>query len=292
MILIADSGSTKTTWANAETGNKTVTEGLNPHFSTDAQFLDACAWVCKQLASQEKKKVLQGSSHTLYFYGAGCGNSRQVRRVKKLLQQGFNIDDVHVETDMLGACRAVSNHQPCLVGILGTGSNACLYNGHAIVHQQTSTGYILGDKGSANHVGRMLLDDYLTHRMPSSLRNLFHDTYKHSDAQFIDAVYHQPHPNRFLASLAPFSLQHIDNDYCLKTVTEALRQWYFDVMIPLLNKKTRFPFKTWDGSVHFVGGFAKAVEPQLKELFHHGLFHLATVVSDPMEGLTRYHKKS
>ena len=42
MILVADSGSTKTTWADVTTGNKVVTEGLNPHFSTDKQVLDAC----------------------------------------------------------------------------------------------------------------------------------------------------------------------------------------------------------------------------------------------------------
>ena len=45
MILIADSGSTKTTWMEVETGNKVVTEGLNPHFTTDEQFLAACATV-------------------------------------------------------------------------------------------------------------------------------------------------------------------------------------------------------------------------------------------------------
>ena len=47
MILVADSGSTKTTWADVTTGNKVVTEGLNPHFSTDKQVLDACATVCQ-----------------------------------------------------------------------------------------------------------------------------------------------------------------------------------------------------------------------------------------------------
>ena len=45
MTLIADSGSTKTTWMEAESGNKVVTGGLNPHFTTDEQFLAACALV-------------------------------------------------------------------------------------------------------------------------------------------------------------------------------------------------------------------------------------------------------
>ena len=49
MILIADSGSTKTTWMEVESGNKVVTEGLNPHFTTEEQFLAACATVRQQL---------------------------------------------------------------------------------------------------------------------------------------------------------------------------------------------------------------------------------------------------
>ena len=45
MMLIADSGSTKTTWMEVESGDKIVTEGLNPHFTTDEQFLAACQTV-------------------------------------------------------------------------------------------------------------------------------------------------------------------------------------------------------------------------------------------------------
>ena len=55
MILIADSGSTKTTWALVETGNKVVTEGLNPHFSSDEQILAAYAVVCDQFKIQNSR---------------------------------------------------------------------------------------------------------------------------------------------------------------------------------------------------------------------------------------------
>ena len=197
MILVADSGSTKTTWMEVESGNKVVTEGLNPHFTTDEQYLAACNTVRQQFS-------IFNYQFSIYFYGAGCGNASQRERVERLLSAAFCTGDIHVETDMLGACRAVSGERPSLVAILGTGSNACFYNGQAIECQPTSTGYILGDHGSANHVGRILLNDYLTHRMPQDVRDMFFDTYRLTDAQLIDAVYHQSTPNRFLASLAPF----------------------------------------------------------------------------------------
>lgn len=286
MTIVADSGSTKTTWALVETGNKVVTEGLNPHFCTDEQILTAC------------KKVRNGfkihnSKLKIHFYGAGCGDKQQSKRIKELLKQGFETEDVCVDTDMLGACFSVSSGRPCVVAIMGTGSNACLFDGEAIVRQPASTGYILGDRGSANHAGRKLLDDYLSHRMPANIRQLFHNSCQMSDAQLINAVYHQPHPNRFLASLAPFAIKNIENDYCRGILTETLNEWYFYCLVWLLKGRKAHTFsRKWDGEVNFVGGYAKAVEPLLRNnLFYDSPFHVGTVIADPIDGLIEYHRR-
>ncbi|MBO7488945.1 MAG: hypothetical protein J6T88_01575 [Bacteroidales bacterium] len=286
MTIVADSGSTKTTWAMVETGNKVVTEGLNPHFSTDQQVLEACAIVRQQFK-------IQNSKFNIHFYGAGCGNKQQAKRMKILLQQGFATENVYVDTDMLGACYAVGAGRPCVVAIMGTGSNACLFDGEAIVRQPASTGYILGDRGSANHAGRKLLDDYLSHRMPANIRQLFHNSYPMSDAQFINAVYHQPHPNRFLASLAPFAIKNIENDYCHGILSETFDEWYFYCLVWLLKGRKAHTFSlNWDGEVNFVGGYAKAVEPMLKDKFYDSPFHVGTVIADPIDGLIEYHRVS
>ena len=277
MILVADSGSTKTSWVDVESGNKIVTEGLNPHFTTDEQFLAACKKVLETCHSTSLQQVL--------FYGAGCGSKVQRERVKIILSEAFGVDDVQVETDMLGACRAVCGDKASLVGILGTGSNARYYDGERIKCQPTSTGYVLGDKGSANHVGRVLLNDYLTHRMPAALRRMFHETYHLSDAKLMDAVYHQPHPNRFLASLAPFAVQHQEEEYCGGVIWETLCDWYFDPLLPL-RRRARY----WEGTLHVVGGYAKAIEPTLRRYFEDDGLQVGTVVADPTEGLLRYHK--
>lgn len=285
MILVADSGSTKTTWADAETGAMIVTEGLNPHFSTDQQVIDACQMVRRKLSVAD-------TQCPIHFYGAGCGNKQQAKRMKELLKHTFGTEDVHVETDMLGACYAVSAEHPSVVAILGTGSNACLFDGRTIVRQPTSTGFILGDHGSANHAGRKLLDDYLSHRMPSHIRHLFHDSYKLSDTQLIDAVYHQPRPNRFLSSLAPFAIKNMENDYCRGILQETLREWYFYCLVWLLKGRKASAFsRQWDGEVNFVGGYAKALEPLLRDsLFNEESFHTGTVHANPIDGLVKYHK--
>lgn len=275
MTIIADSGSTKTTWMEVETGKTVLTEGLNPHFTAEEQFTAACNAVRQQLP-------ILNSQFSIHFYGAGCGLPAQREKVAAWLDNAFGTSDVHVETDMLAACRATAGGQPALVGILGTGSNACLYDGLRIVHQPTSTGYILGDFGSANHVGRVLLNGYLTHNMPSSLMHMFHDTYHISDAQLMDAVYHQPNPNRFLASLAPFAIQHIDDDYCRRIVEQTLEDWFFDALLPLLRHDDSL-------SLNIVGGYAKAIEPTLRAVMTGHNIQVGTIVADPIEGLRRYH---
>lgn len=276
-MVIADCGSTKTNWAEVETGRKVSTEGLNPHFATDGQFLSTCAEVRRQLS-------LADGSSSVYFYGAGCGDARQRLRAQRLLAEGFGTRQVSVETDMLGACRALCGHQAGLVGILGTGSNACLYDGQRILHQPVSTGYILGDQGSANHVGRMLLNDYLTQQMPSHLRHLFQESYPMTDAQLMEAVYHQPNPNRFLASLAPFAVAHLDEGYCSGVVQSALEQWYHGILLPLRQRMSSSVV-----SLHLVGGFAKAIESLLCHFFEGYRLPIGAVVADPMEGLLAFH---
>ena len=283
MILIADSGSTKTTWMEVESGNMIVSEGLNPHFTTEEQFMAACAAVRQHLSIFNFQfSIYFYFQFSIYFYGAGCGLPAQRKKVTSWLAKAFGTSDVHVETDMLAACRSTAGGQPALVGILGTGSNACLYDGHEITRTATSTGYILGDRGSANHVGRVLLNGYLTHHMPDGLRRMFHDTYRMSDDQLMDAVYHQPNPNRFLASLAPFAVHHIGDDYCRRVVEQTLDDWFFDALQPLLRYGDSL-------SLSIVGGYAKAVEPTLRTVMANNDIQVGTVVADPIEGLRRYH---
>lgn len=277
MILIADSGSTKTTWMDVESGNKVVTEGLNPHFTSEEHFLAACAAVRQHFS-------IINCQLSIHFYGAGCGLPAQRMKVASWLAKAFGTSDVHVETDMLAACRATAGDQPALVGILGTGSNACYYDGRQIACQAPSTGYILGDEGSANHVGRRLLQDYLSGCMPGNISSRFHDAYPMTREEFLDAVYHKPNANRFLASLARFAVEHIDDDYCSSEILFSLEEWYNYQLDHLL----KISHCT---SLYLVGGFAARIKTLIEPVArNHGL-EIKGVLADPIEGLRQYHIK-
>ena len=277
MILVADSGSTKTTWAVVETGNKIVTEGLNPLFVTDEQVHTVCQTVRKHLfASDIPTKI--------YFYGAGCGNILQKSRMQKLLEKEFSTTQVTVETDMLGACRAVSDNKVTVVGILGTGSNVCYYDGEKIAAKSVSLGYILGDEGSANYMGRMLLTDYLTGKMPEDIATLFHEAYPYSYEEWIDRIYNKPNANRFLASLARFATDHIDLMERENNIWYVIDQWHSARLGDLI-------MQTHCCHIDIVGGFAKAIEAGLRKTLTDYGIEVGTVVADPIDGLIDFHKK-
>ena len=277
MILVADSGSTKTTWAVVETGTKIVTEGLNPLFVTDEQVQNVCQTVRKNLFASDNPS-------RIYFYGAGCGNILQQSRMQKLLEKEFSATQVTVETDMLGACRAVSDNKATLVGILGTGSNVCYYDGEKIAAKSVSLGYILGDEGSANYMGRMLLTDYLTGKMPEDIATLFHEAYPYNYEEWIDRIYNKPNANRFLASLARFATDHIDLMERENNIWYVVDQWHSARLGDLI-------MQTHCCHIDIVGGFAKAIEAGLRKTLTDYGIEVGTVVADPIDGLIDFHKK-
>ena len=276
MILVADSGSTKTSWALVDGDATTLTEGLNPLFTSDDRFLAACDRVRSAFA-------LPWPAVEVCFYGAGCGDASQRSRVEAMLVKGLGTARATVATDMLGACRASCGHRPGVVGILGTGSNCCCYDGAQISFQAPSTGFILGDHGSANHVGRLLLHDYLSGRMPADLSRHFLSDFPLSRSQFLDAVYRQPNANRFLASLAPFALRHADSDYCASLLDASLDAWYEHQLAPCLRLSEA-------SQVCLVGGFAAALASPLRRFALSHAFSISSVLANPLQGLLDFHR--
>ena len=275
MTIVADSGSTKTAWACVESGRTALTEGLNPHFTDDDAFMAACGKARHELAAS-------GQQCSVVFYGAGCGSAQARERVARLIASAFRTSHTVVATDMLAACLATSDGRRSLVGILGTGSNACLFDGSAIERQSVSTGFILGDKGSANHVGRVLTDAYLSGNMPDHVMHLFHDLCPMSKDELMEAVYLKPRANRFLASLAPVAVSNLDDDYCRNVVERCLSGWRVDVLLPLSKGAGTVV-------VNAVGGLAKAAEGLLGEVLAEAGLRLGSVVASPMAGLLRHH---
>ena len=200
MILIADSGSTKTDWVlhdGTAIVLRTTTQGLNP-------TLQSAEDIYKVLSEELDGKIASDAPDTIYFYGAGCAYETADNRMKEALEQYFVTREIHIHSDLLAAARALCGHEEGIACILGTGSNSCLFDGEKITDNTPALGYILGDEGSGAHLGRQLVSDCIKKQLPSDLREKFLKTYNLDVPTILERVYHTPLPNRWLASLTPF----------------------------------------------------------------------------------------
>ena len=205
MILIADSGSTKTDWCVVGQGQlvrQIVTKGMNPFFQSEEEIENEIATA---LIPHLKTNVLDA----VYFYGAGCVPDKVPMMYNALSTHLNTKNGIEVNTDMLAVARGLCGHKPGIACIMGTGSNSCFYDGEKIVSNVSPLGFILGDEGSGAVLGKLLVGDMLKNQMTPELKEKFLNKTGLTPPEIIDRVYRQPFPNRFLASLSPFLAENI-----------------------------------------------------------------------------------
>ncbi len=207
MILIADSGSTKTDWCLLSEKNEIKeirTSGINPFFQSETEI---AATIQKELIPH-----LSGIQdiEAIYYYGAGCTGQDINNRIARSLQTHIPTRQIEIYSDLFGAARALCGHTTGIAVILGTGSNSCLYNGEEIVQLVAPLGFILGDEGSGAALGKHLIADCLKGVLPTIFKEQLLDYLQMSVTQILEKIYSQPYPNRFLASLTPFIHQNMD----------------------------------------------------------------------------------
>lgn len=205
--LIADGGSTKTDWLllrqNKPVGRLT-TEGLNPYMRTDEE-LEVI------LRSQILSNEAFSEVNAIEFYGAGCRDEGRQRMVAALRRVWSEAGEVIVDSDLVGAARALLPDGNGIACILGTGSNSGLFIDGELRLQTPALGYILGDEGSGAVMGRELLNGVIKRQLPPEICNAFWAAYPELTVErIIDRVYRQPAANRFLASFTHFIYDHRD----------------------------------------------------------------------------------
>lgn len=284
MILIADSGSTKTDWCLCKQGTVVLniqTQGINPYHQTEESIEQVLREeLLPQLGTQNSKLIAQSSSLKVIFYGAGCANETACNRVKRAIAKVVPADDITIHSDLLGAARALCGHEEGIACVLGTGSNSCLYNGEKIIANIPPLGYILGDEGSSAVLGRRLVGDCLKNQLPEAVRKEFLTEYKLTQEIILEKVYRQPLANRFLASLTPFLSKHKEVPEVHKLLVESFVDFFVRNV-----KQYRRPWLP----IHFVGSIANVFSVELKEAAESLGMELGTIMQSPMEGLVRYH---
>ena len=277
MILVADSGSTKTDWRLIN--NKTEllacsTIGFNPY------FVDA-AVVLKELSTSElatkKEEVEQ-----VFFYGAGCSSEEKKAFLTTIFAQFFINANITVAHDLLAAARAACKNESGLVAILGTGANTCLYNGIDITHNIPALGYILGDEGGGVHLGKLFIKKLLHEQLSDKVSTDFKHTFPELNLNTIlDKVYKQALPNRFLASFAQFILKH-ENEAEMNAIIQQSFHEFFKQYIVLYPNYQQHP-------LHMVGSIGFHFQQHIVLAAKDYGVSIGKIIQQPINELVDFH---
>lgn len=279
MILIADSGSTKTDWRviDAEREYEQVnTTGINPQYLDTEKIYGIFE---TELLPQLKEKNISA----IYYYGAGCSSPERNRRVEDALSRAFPNVPNFVDHDLLAAARALCGHKPGIACILGTGSNSCLYDGKNIIDNVTSLGFLMGDEGSGAYLGKLLIKAYMYRELPEELATSLKNRYNLTKDGILDAVYGSDIPSQYLATFAKFMYEKRKNPVIKEMIYENFEE-FFERHVSKYEGFGELP-------VNFVGSIAFHFSDTLKLVAKKYGTHIGVIISSPSEGLISYHQE-
>ena len=282
MIIVAESGSTKTDWRSVDkegTVRSAETAGMNPSTYGGDHFHSA--------VSQAMTVLNQDGEHVdkINFYGAGLLTTASVAPIDAALKEWYPSAYVDFRSDLIGAARALFGDGEGIVAIMGTGSNSCLYRDGKIMLNYRPGGFILGDDGSAASLGKAFMSDVVRSLTPTSVYCMFREEYDLPYQAIVENVYHKPGAAAFLGSFAPFILKNIDEP---SGYFRSLVEGCIDAFMK--SALTRYK----DGAdevakVGVVGSFGCACEDLVREIGGRYGLEFVKFLKSPIDELVRYH---
>lgn len=278
MILIADSGSTKADWflidKNLEKVDEISSRGFNPLFH-DENF------ILTELHDRIRLKKVAEEVSKVFFYGASCSSEERCAVLVEAFSNFFTNADVHIGHDLLAAVYATTPNEPGLVGILGTGSNACFYDGKSIHRDRPSLGFVLGDEGSGAYFGKQLLRKYLYGQMPERLAQDLTEAYELTKDRILENVYMKSSPNVYLASFARFLSDHREEDFVRNLIFEGLSS-FVETHLCIYSDYKNY-------KANFIGSIAFFYEDILRDVCKEKELEIGHILQRPIEKLAEYH---
>ncbi len=276
-LLLAESGSTKTDWCLIDSTSPPryfKTSGINPHLQS--------AEVIRELLSTETLWNAElPVAESLIFYGAGAGRKEKQTLLSSVLKAHFGAGNVEVHGDLLAAARAMCGNEKGIVSILGTGSNSCYFDGKEIRNQHVSLGFIAGDEGSGNHMGKRVLQYYAYHTFDEELTMSFEQLFGNDLHGIIREMYATPFPNRYLATFVKLLLENRGHFMVENIIEDSLNDFFQTHLL-----KYR---ESWKHPLHFTGSVAHEFRDVLAAICHQYELEIGTIEKSPIEKLVRFH---
>ena len=280
MIAIIDGGSTKCDWVILDNSGKphlkTTTLGFNPNI-INADFIG------QEIDKNEELFFLKNHIEKIFFYGSGCGTAANVKKVEDEFVKTFPLANVRIKEDMTAAAYAAYNGKPAIVCILGTGSNSCFFDGDKIRVDLPSLGFLIGDEGSGNALGKHLLRRFFMKKLPVDLEKAFINKYNLTIEDAIKNMYHNPRANAYLGEFNQFIADHKSHPYFQNMVFDEMKNFLDYQVLP-------YP-EAGEVEINFIGYIAYIYEDILRSAAAELNLTIGKVVQKPIESLVDYHKK-
>lgn len=285
MILIVDSGSTKSDWIAVDKNGKQLlekirTSGINPAILSEKKLK-------KIIKKSEELSSIKDKVTHVFFYGAGCGTDNPRQLLKGILEDFFVNSIVEVDEDTMAAVYSTINtpNEAAVVCILGTGSNCSYFDGTKLHQRVKSLGWSLMDDASGNYYGKQLIRDYYYNKMPEHIRVAMADKYN-LEADYIKYnIYKQPNPNAFLANFAEFMFLNKDSEYIKELIKKGIRLFANNMILQYKDELKTAP-------VHFAGSIAFFAKEEILEVAKELNFKAGNFTRRPIEGLAKFHTKN
>jgi N-acetylglucosamine kinase-like BadF-type ATPase len=282
MILVVDSGSTKTDWIALDNEGKeifsTQTLGLNPQMLSNEILNER---IKNNFDIYKNRKLV----NKLFFYGAGCGVKDTQNRILKVFKSIFVNSEFDIKEDTYAAVySAVDKGIPSIVNIIGTGSNCSYYDGKNVIQKVQSLGYVLMDYASGNYYGKYLIRAYYFNKMPEYLRDEFSNNYDLSPNSIKNKLYREENPNTYLAGFARFLIENKSNEYFKEIIFKGLER-FIDYQILQYDDFSKV-------DIHYVGSIAYYLKDEITKIGKKYNLKTGKFIQRPITGLVDYHKRN
>ena len=280
MIVIIFSGSRYADWRLADKGQVIYgfrTSGINSYLQ-DERYIN-------QLLNKDTNLIYNAEKiKKIYFFGAGVSSKERQKKIEDVFHKFFKNAKAKANHDIFASAISTLGDESGIVGIIGSGSNAAYYNGKKIQPNNFGLGYILGDEGSTNWIGKKLLKDFLTDNLPPVIREKLLLEYDLDRKAIFERIYHHPNPNLYLTSFSEFIFENKEELYINNLIKKGLDAYVKTYLIPLAEEHP-------DSKFGFTGSVANNYPDLLKAAAENHHIKVGTIIKDPIQQLVKYYLK-
>lgn len=278
MIAVVYSGSKNSFWKISSEG-KTIAEctmaGINPCFNDQKHILSL---LNKSIALINHAESIK----KIYAFVAGASSKTKQLELAETLSLFFANSKIKVKDDIYGASIAACYNHRGIVGILGSGANCAYFDGKKPEKNNFGLGFILGDEGSANYLGKILLKNYLEDKLPLDIKEKLVHKYHIDRPLILERIYKKPNAQNYLSSFLDFFLENRNNKFIEQLIDQAFDRYFKTYLLPTLVKHP-------NEEIHFVGTVAGNFQDRLRYTAKKYDLNIITIIKEPIYNLLNYY---